>query len=200
MGFEVTVLFTKGRKSQVKDIDFWIKSYKKNDITLVPLPMAKVNADNIWTRRWFSVLEFLKSNACNFDIIHVSEWRGMAYYCLLAKHLGIYFDNLSFVVKASSPHIWNRHYGLLPLENKEFGRVMHAEQRSIELADLVVGGSAHLLSFMKYVGYQMPETRCFVQPNIIDNPIKNIASDGQKQFYGYGEKVSHLVFSSGNNP
>ena len=71
---------------------------------------------------------------------------------------------------------------------------MYAEQRSIELADLVVGGSAHLLSFMKHVGYQMPETRCFVQPNIIDNPTKNITSDDQKQSYGYGEKVSHLVF------
>ena len=101
-GFEVTVLFTKGRKSQVRDIDYWIKSYKKVGIKLVPLPMVKINTDNIWTRRWYSVLEFLKSNACNFDIIHVSEWRGMAYYCLLAKHLGIYFDNLSFIVKASS--------------------------------------------------------------------------------------------------
>lgn len=41
-----------------------------------------------------------------------------------------------------------------------------AERRSIELADMVIGGSGHLLTWMEHNGYRMPQGRTFMQPNV----------------------------------
>ena len=39
---------------------------------------------------------------------------------------------------------------------------------------MVIGGSAHLLSFMESAGYVLPAGRVFVQPNIVDFSFLNI--------------------------
>lgn len=43
---------------------------------------------------------------------------------------------------------------------------VNAERRSVELADMVIGGSLHLLRWMHSQGYDMPRDRIFVQPNV----------------------------------
>ena len=85
----------------------------------------------------------------------------------MAKRLGIAFQNTLFVVSAS-PHIWNRHYQMQSIDYHNLYSVMHLEQRCIEWADMVIGGSAHLLSFAESAGYVLPAGRVFVQPNIVD--------------------------------
>jgi glycosyltransferase involved in cell wall biosynthesis len=101
-----------------------------------------------------------------YDLVHVSEWRGSAYFCLVAKRQGIAFRNTVFCVKSSSPWLWNRKHGLHTIDQPTDLVKMFAERRSIELADLVVGGSAHLLRWMLEHGYRLPENRTFVQPNV----------------------------------
>jgi hypothetical protein len=62
--------------------------------------------------------------------------------------------------------MWNRLYGSQPLERLEDLAKVHAERQSVELADIVIGGSLHLLRWMSSQGYRIPRARTFVQPNV----------------------------------
>ena len=117
----------------------------------------------------WALLEWLRARPEPFDIVHVSEWRGLGYGPLLAKSLGLAFGRTHFVVKGSSPTLWqlegNRQ---LVSAEAELGWVF-MERRSVELADTVICGSAHLLGWMRDAGYTMP-ARAFVWPNVFPAP------------------------------
>ena len=117
----------------------------------------------------WALLEWLRARERPFDIVHVSEWRGLGYGPLLAKRLGLAFGGTHFVVKGSSPTLWslegNRQ---LVSTEAELGWVF-MERRSVELADTVICGSAHLLGWMRAAGYDLP-ARAFVWPNVFPAP------------------------------
>ncbi len=174
-GHEVTVVLLKGNRVQQETPEYWQKHYADKGVTLHYLDWPKEafeHASHPWQGRCLSFYQWLKGN--DFDLVHTSEWRGGAYYALMAKRLGIAFQNTLFAVKASSPHIWNRHYQMQSVDHHNLYSVMHLEQKCIEWADMVIGGSAHLLSFMESVGYTLPAGRVFVQPNIVDFSFLNI--------------------------
>ena len=174
-GHEVTVVLLKGKRVQQETLEYWQTYYDDKGVVLHYLDWPKEpfeRASHPWQGRCLSFYQWLKNH--DFDLVHTSEWRGGAYYALMAKRLGIAFQNTLFVVKASSPHIWNRHYQMQSIDYHNLYSVMHLEQRCIEWADMVIGGSAHLLSFMESAGYVLPAGRVFVQPNIVDFSFLNI--------------------------
>lgn len=167
-GHDVSVLYLKGRQVEDHSIEYWIEWYAKDGIKLVPMPGVDVNCSGtFWQSRHYAAYCWLKTQP-DFDIIHTSEWRGGCYYALLAKKQGLAFQNTIFLVKTSSPHVWNRHYQMQFLTDKQTFNVMYPEQMCVENGDIVIGGSAHLLNFMESVGYTLPEGRVFVQPNVIE--------------------------------
>lgn len=167
-GHDVSVLYLKGRASEDHSIDHWIDWYAEDGVTLVPLPNPGWNYSGaMWQVRHYAAYHWLKSQP-DFDIIHTSEWRGGCYYALLAKRQGLAFQNTIFLVKTSSPHVWNRHYQMQFLTDAQAFKVMYPEQMCVENGDIIIGGSAHLLRFMERVGYSLPEGRVFVQPNVIE--------------------------------
>ncbi|MBC7985605.1 MAG: glycosyltransferase family 4 protein, partial [Sphingomonadaceae bacterium] len=169
-GHRVTVLYLKGRQVENETPEHWIAHFAGFGITLVYLELpdlALFGAAIEWQARHYAFYLWLKAND-RFAVVHTSEWRGGAFCCLAAKRLGLAFRDTLFIVKTSSPYIWNRHYQMRPIERRDLLVAAFAEQKCVEWADMVVGGSAHLLSFMAHIGYRLPEARCFVQPNIVD--------------------------------
>ena len=166
-GHDVTVCYLKGRRVENKDADHWIKWYGEMGVNFVPLPYVDSDAPTMWQHRQYSFYQWLKDAPEPYDVVHVSEWRGGAYYALQARRLGLAFKDTLFLVKASSPHIWNRHYQMAFAQNKGTLSLMYPEQQSIELADMVIGGSAHLLRFMEHTGYTLPAGDTYVQPNVL---------------------------------
>ncbi len=166
-GHDVTVCYLKGTRVENKDADHWIKWYGEMGVNFVPMPQVDSDAPTMWQRRQYSFYQWLKNVPDPYDVVHVSEWRGGSYYALQARRLGLAFKDTLFLVKASSPHIWNRHYQMAFVNNKDMLSTMYAEQQSIELADMVIGGSAHLLRFMEHTGYTLPEGDAYVQPNVL---------------------------------
>lgn len=167
-GHDVSVLYLKGRAVEDHTIEYWIEWYAKDGVRLVPMPEPDERCSGaFWQYRHYSAYRWLKSQP-EFDVIHTSEWRGGCYYALLAKKQGIAFQNTVFLIKASSPHVWNRHYQMQFLTDQQAFGAMYPEQMCIENGDIVIGGSAHLLRFMEHVGYTLPKGRTFVQPNVIE--------------------------------
>lgn len=169
-GHSVTVCYLKGRQVENESAEHWIAHYAEFGINFVPLPEAAepiAGASAQWQSRWLTFYHWLKASE-PFDVVHSSEWRGGAFYALQAKRLGLAFQDTIFLTKTSSPYIWNRHYQMQPIDNVDLLIASYAEQKCVEWADMVIGGSAHLLSFMDHIGYRLPEGRTYVQPNIVD--------------------------------
>jgi len=169
-GHDVHVLFLKGPVVQDETPEHWVDHYASFGVKLHYLDMPTVPiwaAAATWQRRYAAAYEWLRDSE-PFDVVHTSEWRGGLVYALMAKRLGLAFRDTLFLVKTSSPYIWNRHYQMQPITHPDLVAAAHAEQKCVELADVVVGGSAHLISFMERIGYRLPEANVFVQPNIVD--------------------------------
>jgi glycosyltransferase involved in cell wall biosynthesis len=169
-GFDVTVLYLRGEQVEVATIGHWVAYYAERGVRLVPAPdYARAdrfasNADR-WLRVPYNMMRWLIDNP--MDVVHVSEWRGTGYLCLLAKRQGWAFARTLFLVKTSSPWLWNRLYGGHMLDRADDLVKIHAERRSVELGDVVIGGSLHLLRWMASQGYALPPGRSFVQPNVV---------------------------------
>lgn len=192
-GYDVTILYLKGNYCEHKTLSYWIKFYKNKNVKFVPLPWL----DNVhsgssrWVDPMFSLYEYLRNN--NFDIVHVSEWHGSAYISLLAKRLNLAFKNTIFCVKASSPWLWNREYGLHTIQELSDLLKVNCEKGSIELADIVIGGSYHLLNWMADHDYELPQGNTYVQPNVM-LPAEIDYADTRIGQYGEKLDVDELVF------
>ncbi len=170
IGCDVTILYLRGKDIENGTVDDWVAHYGERGVKFVPVPnyaghdQFRTGADR-WLRSPYNMLRYLLDHP--MDVVHVSEWRGSGYLGLLAKRQGLAFANTLFIIKSSSPWLWNRLYGSQLLDKHEdLGRIW-AERQSVELADLVIGGSLHLLRWMASQGYRIPRERTFVQPNLV---------------------------------
>lgn len=169
-GHEVHVLFLKGPVVQDETPEHWVEHFAAFGVTLhyLDIPDRPMwAAATGWQARFAAAYQWLRE-AETFDVVHTSEWRGGMVYALMAKRLGLAFQETLFLVKTSSPHIWNRHYQMQPIQRAELVLAAYAEQKCVELADVVIGGSAHLITFMGEIGYKVQDENVFVQPNIVD--------------------------------
>ncbi|CUH82609.1 glycosyltransferase family 4 protein [Tropicibacter naphthalenivorans] len=186
-GHDVHVLFLKGPVVQDETPEHWVQHFAEFGVTLhyLQVPERPIwSAATEWQERFAAAYQWLRDQE-TFDVVHTSEWRGGMVYALMAKRLGLAFQETLFLVKTSSPHIWNRHYQMQPIERRELVLAAYAEQKCVELADAVIGGSAHLITFMEQIGYKVPGTNVFVQPNIVD--FSKVIVTDQRQPRGPGE-------------
>ena len=196
-GHDVTVLYLRGTEVETETIEHWIADYAAKGVSLVPVPdyagAAKIDtpADR-WLRAPYNMMRYLMDNP--MDVVHVSEWRGSGYLSLLAKRQGIAFLDTLFIVKTSSPWMWNRLYGSHAIDRTDDLVKVTAERQSVELADMVIGGSLHLLRWMASQGYAIPQSRTFVQPNVAT--FDKLAPLMERRSLAQGERmpVAEMVF------
>ncbi|GHA48459.1 hypothetical protein GCM10008927_11920 [Amylibacter ulvae] len=180
-GFDVTILFLRGVYCETGTIDEWIQYYADFGVKFVPIKDYYTEekckgASDRWTAPMFNMFRYLQDH--HFDMVHVSEWRGSGYLAMLAKSQGLAFQDTHFVVKCSSPWLWNRLYGSHSLRTLDDLDKIFIEQKSVELGDHIIGGSAHLLRWMASQGYALKRDATFVQPNIISiEHLKKIIGD-----------------------
>ena len=130
---------------------------------IVPRPAAETVLAQAPAPTW-TLLDWLRGRAQPFDVAHVSDWRGLGYGPLLAKSLGIAFPSTHFVVHGHGPTLWNVEGNRQLVSTEKELAWVFMERRSVELADTVVCGSAHLLGWMRDAGYALP-VRTFVWAN-----------------------------------
>ena len=169
-GHDTTILYLRGKEVETGTLEHWIEHYAARGVHFVPVPNYAMRdgfrtAADRWLRAPYNMFRYLLDHPK--DVVHVSEWRGSGYLSLLAKRQGIAFADTLFCVKTSSPWLWNRMYGSQSLDRIEDVTKIYAERKSVEMADVVIGGSLHLLRWMLSQGYAIPRERTFVQPNFV---------------------------------
>jgi len=193
-GHEVSILYSLGNYCETGDIQYWVDYYAERNINflLVPEPDLPSATGNLCSSTLVArgVYEYLKT--CSFDVVHMSEWRGNGFYCLLAKKLGLAFANTTFCVKTSSPSLWatmgNNNLVAAPQNLLE----SYIERKSVEWADIVISPSRHMLQWMEHQGYELPQERCYVQPNIM--PLSEDILNQNFQRQDRLNQVQELVF------
>lgn len=196
-GFDVTALYLRGDTVETHTIEHWIDDYAEKGVRLVPVPnyaaqeRLQTGADR-WLHASYNMMRWLIDHP--MDVVHVSEWRGSAYLCLLAKHQGLAFADTLFLVKTSSPWMWNRLYGAHLIEKLDDLAKVQAERQSVALADVVIGGSLHLLRWMASQGYSRPQGRTFVQPNVVTFDRLRPLMTGRQFAGGTRTPIDEFVF------
>jgi GT2 family glycosyltransferase/glycosyltransferase involved in cell wall biosynthesis len=189
-GHAVTVLYMRGRNCEQDAIGQWVAHYAAAGITLVPLPPADVPAaPGIVASalvRSRAAYEWLKQQ--DFDLVHGAPARGALFVALTAKRLGLAFEKTLFAVEAWPPTIWALQVDGEPIRSLRDLAVSYSERRSIELADVVISPSRHMLRWMMRHGYDLPLDRCFVQPPLV-SAAGAAPADARVQ-----KAISELVF------
>ena len=170
-GHQVVIAYVNGNAASARLMDRARAFYAGFDIAfepLIPRPAAKTTLAQVAAPTW-ALHDWLRGREQPFDVVHVSDWRGLGYGSLLAKSLGLAFGATHFVVHGHGPTLWNVEGNRqLVSTERELGWVF-MERRSVELADTLTCGSAHLLGWMHDAGYAMP-ARSFVWPNPFPAP------------------------------
>ena len=173
-GHEVVVAYVNGNADEERlmaEARTFYEGFGVGFEPIVPRPASGTALAQVSAPTW-ALYDWLRGCEKGFDILHVSDWHGLGYGALLAKSLGLALGGTHIVVHAHGPTLWNVEGNRQLLSNeRELGWVF-MERRSVELADTLVCGSAHLLGWMRDAGYAMP-ARSFVWPNPFPAPERS---------------------------
>lgn len=174
-GHEVDLFFTGAGAGDEDDegaFEHWRNHYKTLGVSLDRVPP-----------RWEPEFDFVVHSASHslalyralaerdrqrpYDAIHFVESLGHGFYSLLAKRQGFAFGNATTVVNTHSPRRWLAEAHALPFDHPVELSDEFLENRCLELADVVVSPSAHVLSWLRDRGVSLPQ-RSYVQQYVTD--------------------------------
>mmetsp|Transcript_34697 Transcript_34697/g.66267 ORF Transcript_34697/g.66267 Transcript_34697/m.66267 type:complete len:1019 (-) Transcript_34697:294-3350(-) len=171
-GFEVTLLYTKGRSVETATIEFWVQYYNSHGIKFVPLPTTPtpydVPEDIALSHRVYVWL----SQQAPYDAIHFPDNRGRAYFTLVAKRQGLNFGRSKIILHAHSPHLWYKMNSLQMLNTLHDLILDHLERQSVLMADQVVSPTEYMANWMLENGWQVDTERLSIHPNILPSWVQ----------------------------
>jgi len=144
-----------------------------------------------------SYLAYRHLKESTYDIIIFPDWRGLGFYTLQAKKMGLAFANTTIWVQAHSTCLWHGLNNEQCDYNEHDVRVFYLERKSVELADLVVSPTRYLLNWMKDHGFIFPQDT-FVQPCLLTGILgksptsKKVSNVTELVFFGRLEKRKGL--------
>ncbi|MDR7926176.1 glycosyltransferase [Acidithiobacillus thiooxidans] len=191
-GYNVTILYALGNHTESEPIEYWIRSYKEFNITLIPLDDEifpyRLDAPSYRALAW-KVDRWMRIHSENYSIAIFPEWMGLAYYALLAKGQGLAYRNLQFIVNIHSPESWAREGGrTLPNHLDDIDRDF-MERESVARADITVSPSQYLFNWMEQNNWDISNKKVVI-PNLM--PV-DFNRPHQKNSI-HTEPINQLVF------
>lgn len=174
---------------QDKNEEYWMEEYNKIGINFIGL--KNVNREFYGTldmKRSYCIYEYLKECSKDYDKIIFHDYKGVAYYTLQAKYLGLEFSNIELVVSAHgntrlSNEFNNRH----PQTTADLV-TYYMEQKTVELADLVISPSQFYFDWYKKSGYHLNNQKVIQNLLSIQSDLQKIEKDSSNS------DVFHLCF------
>jgi glycosyltransferase involved in cell wall biosynthesis len=187
IGHDVSVLYAS------KDVDLSNSQIKRavGAIIATGIKLFLVQDDELfaaWNRsrvdRIFAIYHWLKQR--HFDIVHFNDFDGYAFFSCAAKRAGVAFrtTKLSIFVHGPSRWIWDIMEQFI--DDKDKLEMEFLERRAIELADVVLAPSRHLLKWMENNGYVLPQ-ESYLQEYVVQTPWTGQLSNA-------AETVNEIVF------
>ncbi|MDE4915347.1 glycosyltransferase [Methylobacterium sp. 092160098-2] len=167
--------------------------YEKQGIEVVPISRMRVGqlegplADfTSWER--YAVYDWLRGRS--FDVVHTSEHLGEAYYCLVAKKLGLAFHRTQFWVGCHGPSAWVIEANEELASHSFWMWTDAAERFVLREADLVWTPSRYLVAWMRCRGFELPSERLFQQTYYIPDDLGVLRNRERPK----AEHTSELIF------
>jgi O-antigen biosynthesis protein len=166
-GHEVTCLHVDARHTAEGEFKKWVEIYKRDRLTLVPLPEINTPALDAPEHliKSFETFQWLRKND-RFDVIHFPEWQGPGYNTLVARQQGLAFGQSVICVGLHSMTAWLKTANQEYLAEVSELELDFMERQSVALADMVVSPSRYLLDWIGERGWQIP-SQCFVQQYVV---------------------------------
>lgn len=167
-GHEVDMIFTGGGEvGGEAGFEGWREHYREQGVNLERAPhQVGETCDSVIHSAEHSLALYRMLKARDeerpYDAIHFVESLGHGFYSLLAKRNGLAFERATTVVCTHSARRWLAEAHQTPFAHPAELSDEFLENRSLELADVVVSPSAHLLSWLRDRGAPLPE-RSYVQ-------------------------------------
>lgn len=158
-GFDVTILVTSNMNFSQKQLNEFVDIFARDNIKLiyakdVAYPVKGI-CDTYCSYQAYRTFETLKDY--NFDIIHIPDSSGDAYFVVHAKRSGLYFQNTTIIVGAHGSSEWVRESN----ENaslSNYDNILDCLERdSIAYADYVVSPSNYYIDWMKEHEFKFPK-------------------------------------------
>ncbi|MEK0085644.1 glycosyltransferase [Benzoatithermus flavus] len=172
-GHEVTIAYLLGEQGEQGSLREWQRWYAERGIVFRPVRLdARLRLQGPPQRGdAYRTYIWLRELPERFDVVHFPEWRGYGYYAMLAKRLGLDFQDTTFCVGTHSPTLWHTLGNGVVVSELHQIDLHWLEAQSIALADLVVSPSRYMLDWIREQGWTLPE-RAMVLPNVmLDAPI-----------------------------
>jgi glycosyltransferase involved in cell wall biosynthesis len=188
-GHEVDLFFS-GWAEDPSDAGFerWRRHYEELGIALHWVDYDKVahwDTALYNTRHSLVLYQLLRDHDRErpYDVIHLVESLGHGFYPAMAKRAGVAFQQATVVVGVHSPRRWLAEAHGLPFDHPVELGDEHMERRTIELADVVVSPSRHMLDWLESRGVRLP-ARSYVQQYVttfdLAEPVEESAEDAAR--------------------
>ncbi len=179
-GHEVDLYFTGAPDDGEEGLERWRRHYGEEGIRLAAVPPPGLpNCDAVVHSAAHSLALYRalaeRDRDRPYDAIHFVESLGHGFYALLAQQLGLDFQRATTVVNTHSPRRWLAEAHSLPFDHPIELSDEFLENRCLELTDVVLSPSAHVLDWLRERGVRLPE-RSYVQQYVTDFDRREAAS------------------------
>lgn len=156
-GFSVTIVYT----GEVTDgrAESWIEKYNGIGIRFLILDQMETPpiVGPLATRGWTAAYRlYVALQNYQFDVIHFNDTMGEALYCMVAKRLGLAFQDSLLCLALHSPTQWILELNGTLANWIGFTCFSQGERDSVRAADLLWGPSRYLLKWIFENGFASP--------------------------------------------
>jgi glycosyltransferase involved in cell wall biosynthesis/predicted O-methyltransferase YrrM len=199
-GCRVTILYTGGLWTPDIQLRRWKTRYAKLGIELEAISIEKMKSVEGPLRDCgfgapYLVYQYLVEN--QFDVVHFNDCAGEGSLCLVAKKLGLAFQNTLLLVALHSPSQWVLELNQTLPTSLLMSAYNYAERLSVKCADVLWSPSAYLIEWALSRGFELPR-HTFVQQYCIPSKRLRERSEGPSQFpavrYGRSTPPKEIVF------
>jgi O-antigen biosynthesis protein len=175
-GQDVTILYAYGTYSELEPIEHWVDVYARWGITFVPVPVAdgpELRGSHA-VKASYNVYRWLRGR--NFDVVHFHEWRGIAFFSLLARGQGLCLDRSLVCVGVHSPSLWHKEGMHEPVSSVDDIEIDFMERESLARADVAWFPSRHMRQWVTTHGWRIPARR-FVRQYVIADEGEQVVDE-----------------------
>jgi glycosyltransferase involved in cell wall biosynthesis len=146
---------------------FWKQNYRSQGIQFVPIRKTpSPSHSNGYMKQSLKLYQWLHNRQNDFDTVHFHDYLGIGYHTLMAKKLGISFQNIPLVNQGHGTwYFVNSHLNATLDANQQIIRQM--EESSIRMADMITFPS-DFYSKWTFQNVKELRSRGTILPNLMD--------------------------------